>query len=485
VRFTVIGHSTLFVETSGPTLLVDPWFAGSCYWRSWWHFPPNDDTDPAWLTPDFLYVTHDHFDHFHYPSIRRLDRRTKVLVPRFGVDFMDGEFRRLGFDDVTELPHGTIHELGDGVRVASYQYGFDDTALIIADGDTVIWDLNDCKIRGRPLRKIVDRFGRPAVALKSHSFAQGYPNCYEAEDPADLGRITRETFIDDFCEAIDEIEPRLAVPFASMVGFLHPESARCNDFLVTPPEVQAAYSTRRPDSPTDVVTMAPGDSWDSETGFTRADFDWYADRDAHLAELADIAQPAIARSRHEESERTLTFAEFEAFFVRFVKALPPLSGRLAVKRPIVFTLWHESESPCWVVDVRKKRVYEADQPPADRANIIEIDRGVLADAIASSIVHYVQISMRFHTVISPGRTGDDLAFWGLLTVYELGYLPVHRLLRPRMLRAAWRRRAEVTQAARAALGGGGSFVDRMSGQLATHGDDDAPVEATTGSGPAG
>lgn len=101
MRFTVIGHSTLFIETSGPSILVDPWFAGSCYWRSWWHFPPSDDIDPAWLAPDYLYITHDHFDHFHYPSVRRLDRRTKVLVPRFGVDFMDPEFRRLGFADVT------------------------------------------------------------------------------------------------------------------------------------------------------------------------------------------------------------------------------------------------------------------------------------------------------------------------------------------------------------------------------------------------
>lgn len=472
MRFTVIGHSTLFIETSGPTILVDPWFGGSCYWRSWWHYPPSGDIDPAWLQPDYLYVTHDHFDHFHYPSIRRLDRRTRVLVPKFGVDFMEGEFRRLGFDDVTELPHGRVHELGDGVSVVSCQFDFDDTLLIVRDGDTTIFDVNDCKIRGRTLRKIVDRFGRPTVALKSHSFAQGYPNCYEADDPQDLQRITRQTYLDDFCEVIDEIQPRYAVPFASMVGFLHPESRHCNEHLVTPPEVQAAYEAARPGSPTEVVTMAPGDSWDSTTGFTRADFDWYADRDAHLAELAEIAEPKIARARHEESERTLTFAEFEAFFTRFVRSLPPLSGRLAVKRPIVFRLWDDPDSPNWVVDVRKRRVYEAETIPDDAASIIEIDRGVLADAIANTIVHYVQISMRFHTRLRPGGAGDDLAFWGLLTIYELGYLPMRKMLRPRMLAAGWRRRSEILQTLRAAVGGGGSFVDRMSGQLATHGDVD-------------
>ena len=113
-----------------------------------------------------------------------------MLVPRFGVDFMVGEFRRLGFEHVTEFPHGRVHELAPGVSVASFQYGFDDTLLVVADHDTVLFDVNDCKIRGRPFRQIVRRFGSPDVMLKSHSFAQGYPNCYDAADPDDLALVS-------------------------------------------------------------------------------------------------------------------------------------------------------------------------------------------------------------------------------------------------------------------------------------------------------
>ena len=119
MRVTVIGHSTLFLETSGCTILVDPWFSGSAAWRSWWHFPPSVPVRPEWLAPDYLYLTHHHPDHFHYPSMRRLDRATRVLVPRFGVDTMVGELHGLGFEDVTELPHGQVRVLSEGVRVAS------------------------------------------------------------------------------------------------------------------------------------------------------------------------------------------------------------------------------------------------------------------------------------------------------------------------------------------------------------------------------
>ena len=88
MRFTLIGHSTLLVETSGSRLLVDPWLVGSCYWRAWWHYPPSADPTPQLLAPDYVYVTHHHFDHLHYPSLRRVDRRAHFLFPLFFFDVM-------------------------------------------------------------------------------------------------------------------------------------------------------------------------------------------------------------------------------------------------------------------------------------------------------------------------------------------------------------------------------------------------------------
>jgi len=38
--FQVLGHAGLFAHLDDTTLLVDPWLLGSCYWRSWWHYPP-------------------------------------------------------------------------------------------------------------------------------------------------------------------------------------------------------------------------------------------------------------------------------------------------------------------------------------------------------------------------------------------------------------------------------------------------------------
>ena len=130
MRFTVVGHRKVFVESEGRRLIVDPWLFGSCYWRSWWHDPPVESVDDAWLDVDYISLTHHHFDHFHYPSLGRIDKRATVFIPRFGVDFMAGELRGLSFTSIEEMDHGVTFPLSGNLEITSYQAGFDDSAAV-------------------------------------------------------------------------------------------------------------------------------------------------------------------------------------------------------------------------------------------------------------------------------------------------------------------------------------------------------------------
>ena len=184
MKFTVIGHSCLRIETSGPTILVDPWLFGSCYWRSWWHYPTVAEPSPEVLAPDFVYLTHHHFDHFHFPSMRRIDRDAHVL----GAEVRrrrrsPSEVRNLGFDEVMELPHAQVVQLAPGVRVASYQYGPDDTVFVVADGDDVLVDINDSKIRGRTLAADPRRVRPPDVRVQELLVRAGVPGALHRRRP--------------------------------------------------------------------------------------------------------------------------------------------------------------------------------------------------------------------------------------------------------------------------------------------------------------
>jgi L-ascorbate metabolism protein UlaG (beta-lactamase superfamily) len=74
------------------------------------HGPPPD---PATVgAPDAVLVSHLHLDHLHLPSLRRLGRDRRVVVPRGAGSLL----RRDGFTDVVELEAGDELDVG-GVRV--------------------------------------------------------------------------------------------------------------------------------------------------------------------------------------------------------------------------------------------------------------------------------------------------------------------------------------------------------------------------------
>jgi UDP-MurNAc hydroxylase len=441
MRFTVIGHACLFIETGTERILVDPWLSGSCYWRSWWHFPPNTEIRPEFLEPDYVYLSHHHFDHFHYPSLRRISKRARVLITRFGVDVMRHELDQLGFEDVTELAHGEPMTLASGTRLASYQYGPDDSAFIVQRGDVVLADLNDCKIKGPAVRPMLKAFGQPTFVFKSHSFAQAYPNCYDIADPADAQLMTREDFLETFIDAVRELRPAYAIPFASMVGFLHPESRACNAYAVRPPEVAAAAAGSDISATTQTVLMVPGDTWSTETGFRLQPNDYYEHQDEWLERLAERVAPKIADEEASERAMTLRFDAFDRHFGGFLRSLPPLVW-LVLKRPIVFFVASD-EAPYWVLDFRTRQVRRLPAPPQHRAAIVRVGEGILADAIEKNVVAFVHIAMRIRIDLAPGGVQTDFLFWGLLSLRELGYFPLRHVMTARAAHVLWRRRAEV------------------------------------------
>lgn len=478
MRFTVLGHGALSVEAAGKRLLADPWLSGSCYWRSWWHYPPVDVPAEV-LAPDFVYLSHHHFDHFHYPSMRRLSKDATVVIPRFAVDVMPKEVRSLGFERVLELPHGDVVELAPGLRVATFQYGFDDSALLLESGGVVLANLNDCKVRGRALQEVLDVFGRPTFMFKSHSWAQAYPVRYTAEDPAQLALVSRESYVADFVEMVDAVKPGYAVPFASMVCLLHPETQDVNPHMVTPREVAEGFA-RTPVEGSEVVVMAPGDSWSVAGGFERGEVDWFepARREATLAELTEEVRPAVERSLAEEAGQTVSWSAFEAFFTEFVRALPPGSARFLLPRPVTFHVPSGGATPAWVVDARRRTVTRQAEPPADSANVIHVTEAILADAIDKKIVNLLHISLRLRIELAPGGVDSDLAFWGLLAIWELGYLPITAVPKRRLASAVWRRRAEIIETVTGRLLKRGSFAERMtSGMIVAAPGDDAPKAA--------
>ena len=147
MHFRTLSHACLEIGSNGKILLTDPWLVGSCYWRSWWNYPPVADEIVDQLLPDAIYISHIHWDHFHGPSLRRFPKDTLIIIPYERSTRISRDLAQMRFTNVVELAHGKSLDVGGGIRVTSYQFSpWGDSAVVIeADGITLL-NANDAKL---------------------------------------------------------------------------------------------------------------------------------------------------------------------------------------------------------------------------------------------------------------------------------------------------------------------------------------------------
>ncbi len=99
-RITFINHATVLVELGGATILTDPVYSFSIsYFLPRLKRPgiPFDSLPSI----DIVAVSHNHYDHLNFRTLRKLGRRDH---PSMVVSSGDGRYaRRLGFDPIHEL----------------------------------------------------------------------------------------------------------------------------------------------------------------------------------------------------------------------------------------------------------------------------------------------------------------------------------------------------------------------------------------------
>ena len=90
----------------------------------------------------------------------------------------------LGFGNVIEIEHNEEFELGADFRLSSYQFGFGvDSAMVVSGGDTTLFNCNDCKLFGLPLKQITKRYPKIDFVFRSHSSASPIPFCNNRSRP--------------------------------------------------------------------------------------------------------------------------------------------------------------------------------------------------------------------------------------------------------------------------------------------------------------
>ncbi|MEM7247056.1 MAG: hypothetical protein AAF533_17045 [Acidobacteriota bacterium] len=250
MQLRTLGHASLLLtdDAGEPILLTDPWLRGSAYWRSWWlENEPDDEELETLRRVRYCYVTHEHPDHFHTYSIRRLGKGPRYLAPDLPEENICLYLKEQGFD-ATVLPSLEWKELAPGVSILSIPIFNDDSVLLIDTPDCFVINLNDTKpSQGQltALRRFLDAElpGKKRLLLSSFSPASIVNSFLRKDERVALREATDYvTYISRNCDLLDA---DWYLPFASQVVYLRRDSRWANEFKVSAEQLQEHWCAKR------------------------------------------------------------------------------------------------------------------------------------------------------------------------------------------------------------------------------------------------
>ena len=108
-----VGHATVLIELDGVRILTDPLLRfRTAHLRRLPPVPDLSNMGPI----DAVLISHLHWDHLHPPSLRLLDRSTRIIAPNGAGPLL----RRLSFRNVEELAPSTSVSVGPVSVMATY-----------------------------------------------------------------------------------------------------------------------------------------------------------------------------------------------------------------------------------------------------------------------------------------------------------------------------------------------------------------------------
>jgi UDP-MurNAc hydroxylase len=453
MKFKVLSHAGMLVEDKGKTLLFDPWLVGSCYWRSWWNFPEIDREEIREIKPDYIYLTHLHWDHFHAPSMRLFDRDVTYLVPKIPGTRMVRDLKSCKFNNIVEIAHGDRFELWENCFLHSFQFGLfsADSTAVVSDGETTLFNANDCKTFGLPLKQITKRFPKVDFCFRSHSSATPIPYTIKDYKEKFNDFRTAQNYIEEFTNFSLAVGARYAVPFASNHCFLHKETVKFNETGVNPQMVADYYNAneRAKAAGSECVIMVPGSSWDSEKGFDLRPFD-YSQKDRIIAEMQEKYREKLEKQYAKEEKIKASFKAFHRYFSDFLESTPVIARKMLLPK-IQFHVTDPDGEHFWFVDAPNKKIEELKEKMGDAEITVSVPALVLNDCVRRKMFSVWSASKRLEVELEKDKLAKFHTLLSLLDFYENEGLPLRSNFSARNFPIWLSRWREAAEAARLVL----------------------------------
>ena len=261
MRIHLVGHACIVADCADTSILMDPWLFGKIFNNSW-SLLPEPEFDQTMLEKiDYIWISHEHPDHCHFPTLGSLPAafkaRVTILVQDREYAKMFPALRKLGYERFQLLPHRTIVPLSDkpdATKVYCYHVGLMDSALAVLSGGQVIFNANDARISAGACKRILNDVGHVDVLLNQFSLA-----AYAGFEPHDkfLPRRAKQV-LENVSSMHGALGAKVTIPFASFMYFSSLDNKYVNNFANSARDAADHLSQRGQRA----VVLYPGDNYE-------------------------------------------------------------------------------------------------------------------------------------------------------------------------------------------------------------------------------
>ena len=222
-----LNHASLLVSSKNTKILCDPWFFGSAFQDGWslLHDRSHDIND---LEFEYVWISHEHPDHFSIPTISALNHKTKFLYQQTDDKKVKNYLEAKGHQ-VIEIEHGKKTKIGDIELVLFVCDGYDSSILFKFDDGRSFLNINDARV---DLDKHLENEIMPHLVntkLDMVSFQFSYANWAGNQGDQKISRDQQDLVDKKNIYLLETLKPKKCMLMASFVYFSHEENFYWND----------------------------------------------------------------------------------------------------------------------------------------------------------------------------------------------------------------------------------------------------------------
>jgi UDP-MurNAc hydroxylase len=364
---------------------------------------------------DYVYISHEHPDHFDPPTLREIDKSVPILIAKFHRKGFRDRIASLGFRDIRELDFGanvSLNGSGVSVRLVPPDRAWDDSAILLRDGAANLFNANDCHLDDASLARLGDEVPID-IAFLTFTGASQYPGCFEFPLAAKIERWrkSKQAHLEEFVSWARLLKTKRAVPAAGNFALLAPDQLHLNTphYVNSPAEAVEALAAAAPDI--EGLQMNPGDTWTPQEGLVRLHPapDW----ERRMDDIERLSRENAGRIAEyfasEEPAPADLYRRFREHFTRAIEADRAASGRVGI------VTWWEVSGPGggnWTIDFTRDRDWVTEGVPAQWNKRIRIpDRLVWKGVRGVAKWEDLVLSFRVRLARNPDRYNQEFWTW--------------------------------------------------------------------------